>query len=139
MSQTEIVKKPFTCPHCQGKAEIEIEKQVPKVIISEKETVKEEHIHERPQTEQPKPNPHQEIANMLPKGVNFTKCTGEDCGKKIKNAKGLTTKFKTCTNCGANTVPKGKKYCPTCGKDEDSEEPFDESDVKLEEMDEDEE
>lgn len=93
--------------------------------------------HDHTHSHEPKPDEHKELADTLPKGVNFAYCTGPDCGKKITNSKGIVTKFKTCKNCGANTVPKSKSYCPTCGNKEDKEEPFDESEVSLEVEDED--
>lgn len=136
---TEIIHKNIECPGCKQKIDVELERNSPKVVIQESntETIKENNTHEHTH-EVPKPeDPHKLLAESMTKGVNFGKCTGEDCGKKIKNAKGIVTKFKTCTNCKANTVPKSKTYCPTCGMDEKEDEPFEDSDVELEEKEED--
>lgn len=86
----------------------------------------EPHTHEDPK------DPHEVLAENMPKGMNFGKCANGECGKKVKNKKGITKDFKECRNCGANTVPKDKNYCPYCGIDEDKEDPFDDSNVKLE-------
>ena len=136
MSEVDIIKKPIDCPHCKGKIDVEIEKPRAKVILKEENTevIKEKtvDVHDHSHSENPKPDEHQEIANKMPKGMNFAYCTGPDCGKKITNAKGITTKFKTCINCKANTVPKSKKYCPTCGMKEDEDNAFEDSEVELE-------
>lgn len=61
---------------------------------------------------------HEELAELIPKGINYAKCVGSDCGgMKIKNSI-QTTKYKTCPNgdCEANTVPKGTDFCPYCNK-----------------------
>ena len=72
--------------------------------------------------EKPKKMNHEQIAEMIPKGTNFSKCPGEDCDhKKLKNPK-QTTKFHTCPGCEANTVPKKSDFCPTCGKNLEDEE-----------------
>lgn len=83
-----------------------------------------QHVHEMP-----KEDPHETLSKNMPKGVNFGKCANGNCGIKVKNAKGITTKYKKCTNCGANTVPKSSDFCPTCGKDSDE---FDESEINIE-------
>lgn len=85
---------------------------------------KQTHSHD-----EPKEDPHKLLGEMLPKGVNFGKCANGNCGTKIKNAKGITTKFKTCPNCRFNGVPKSSSFCPTCGKDSEE---FDDSDIDLE-------
>ncbi len=120
-TELEITKKEIDCPHCKGKIDVEIERRKPKVVLKEENTTEirtenHEHIHEAPKTE----------AHPLPKGVNFGFC--KNCDKKIKNEKGLTTKFKKCTNCGTNSVPKSSEFCPTCGKDSDD---WDESDINI--------
>lgn len=81
---------------------------------------------------EPQKDPHDVLAENMPKGMNFGKCANGECGKKVKNKKGMTKDFKECKNCGANTVPTDKNYCPYCGIDEDKEDPFDESNVRLE-------
>lgn len=132
----EIVHKDVKCVNCGTVNDVEIRKKKPKIIIEEQQTneikqndTKHEHTHE------PKPDPHDELAQMLPKGVNYGKCANGNCGTKIKNAKGMTTKFKACPHCKANTVPKSNDYCPTCGKEPEE---WDESDIELEKEDEDE-
>lgn len=137
MSTIEVEKETeVDCPHCKQKFDLTVKQKKPKVEIQEQETVKElknnTEVHDHSHSEKPKPDEHQEIANSMPKGNNFAYCTGPDCGKKIVNAKGIVTKFKKCSTCGANTVPKSKKYCPTCGTKEKEDEPFDDSDVELE-------
>lgn len=82
------------------------------------------HVHDIP-----KEDPHEVLAKNMPKGVNFGKCANGNCGTKIKNAKGLTTKFKACPNCKANTVPKSSDFCPTCGQDSEE---WDDSDIEIE-------
>lgn len=130
----ETINKEIDCPHCKGKIDVSVERKKPKVIIQEQSTTIEQtkEVHDHSHNDIEKPDEHAEIANSMQKGNNFAYCTGPDCGKKIVNAKGIVTKFKKCLNCGANTVPKSKKYCPTCGTKEKEDEPFDESDVNLE-------
>ena len=87
-----------------------------------------EHKHES--------DPHEELAKIMPRSVNFAKCPNGDCTKGlIKNAKGITRKFKSCPNCKNNSVPKKGDYCPTCGlTDEDLEkhnEEWDDSDLDI--------
>lgn len=89
--------------------------------------------------EKPKKLTHEEIGEIMPKGLNFMSCPGGDCGhQKIKNPK-PTKKFKTCPNgnCGANTVPKDSEFCPTCGKNIDDDADLDDG-VELEDDKEDE-
>ena len=80
---------------------------------------------------------HEDLADLMPKGVNFGKCADGSCGDKIKNKK-FVTKFKTCPNCDSNSVPKSHKFCPTCGIDEDQQDEdfWQESEVELERDDE---
>ena len=132
-----IETKEVECPGCKQKIDVEVQRSKPKVVIQEQttETIKEIHDH----SHEPKPfqDPHKTIAENMPSGVNFTRCKDGNCGHTvIKNAKGLTTEFKTCTNCGDNTNSKKAKICKTCGKKPDEEDDWDESDVKIEIQDE---
>lgn len=62
---------------------------------------------------------HEELADMIPDGINAMACPGGDCGHmKLKNKK-QTSKWKSCPNCEANTVPKGHEFCPYCTKNLD--------------------
>ena len=126
----QIEKKEIDCPNCKSKIDVEIHKPKPKVVLTEenKTEIRQENkeIHTHNESKQ---DPHDTLAQMLPKGVNFGKCANGNCGTKIKNAKGLTTKFKACPNCRANTVPKNNDYCPTCGKEPEE---WDDSDIELE-------
>ena len=76
---------------------------------------------------------HDDLADLMPKGVNFGKCADGSCHDKIKNKK-FVSKFKTCPNCDSNSVPKGHNFCPTCGIDEKNDEDdfWQESEVELE-------
>jgi len=76
---------------------------------------------------------HDDLADLMPKGVNFGKCADGSCHDKIKNKK-FVSKFKTCPNCDSNSVPKGHNFCPTCGIDEktDDDDFWQESEVELE-------
>ena len=60
---------------------------------------------------------HGQIAGSMPSSINFGKCTGDNCGDKIKN-KNLNKDFKSCPGCGDNSNPSKAKFCKTCGKDE---------------------
>lgn len=71
-------------------------------------------------------DPHEAVRRNMPKGINYTQCKG--CDTKIKNPR-FNTKHKTCTNCGANTVPKDSPICTTCGKEPEE---WEESEVNLE-------
>jgi hypothetical protein len=78
-------------------------------------------------------DPHEELAKIMPRSVNFSKCPNGDCSKGlIKNAKGITTKFKKCPNCQNNAVPKAGDYCPTCGV---TQEDLDKSDAEWDDSD----
>lgn len=95
-----------------------------------------------PGTPQPKSYTNEELTNLLPPGVNFAVCKGDNCGnEKIQN-KTLTTKFKSCPKCGCNNVPKNSSMCPCCGTDEPEDEDdkldfWEESDIQLKEDDDD--
>lgn len=75
-------------------------------------------------------DPHETVQKHMPKGINFTQCKA--CEKKLKNPR-YTKEFKTCPTCGANSVPRSSEICTTCGK---KHEEWDESDINLEESDE---
>lgn len=78
---------------------------------------------------------HEEIAELIPKGINSIKCPGGDCGHKlIKNPK-QTKKYKECPHCTANTLPKGSDSCPYCSKEIDEDEELDDG-IELEDEDE---
>jgi len=81
------------------------------------------HIHEK--------DPHSVLERGLPRGQNFAKCEGNDCGHRKLTNPTKTTSFKTCKNCDANTVPKTNDYCSTCGFESDVEDDWDDSDVDL--------
>lgn len=94
-----------------------------------------------PQTPQEKVFTPEELAGLMPTGVNFAVCKGNNCAdSKIQN-KNLTTKFKQCPKCGCNNVPKSSSLCPCCGTDEpededDKAEYWDASDIELKDDDE---
>ena len=130
------------CPNCKNHIklptllEFEMPKDnVPKALnvqVNQKppqiQTNVESHTHSTPEK-----NPHDSIAENMPSGVNFTRCKDGSCGHTIiKNKKGLTTEFKTCPNCGDNTNAKKSKICKTCGKTPETVEDWQESDVKIE-------
>ena len=75
---------------------------------------------------------HDELSELMPKGVNFSKCADGSCHDKITNSK-FTSKFKTCPECGSNTVPLSSDFCPTCGIDSQDNDFWDESEIELEE------
>ena len=137
-----VVKMPCEDGSCKHQHEMLVDtedlgvkmdnRQIPQATVTkipEIQQTPQEHTHN-----EPKQDPHDTLAQMLPKGVNFGKCANGECGKKIKNAKGVTTKFKACPNCRANTVPKNNDYCPTCGKEPEE---WDDSDIELESEEED--
>lgn len=87
-----------------------------------------------PQIEKPKKLTHEEMAEMIPNGINVMKCPGGDCGhQKIKNPK-KTKKYKACPHCSANTLPKGSDTCPYCTKSIDEDEELDDG-IELEDND----
>jgi len=77
---------------------------------------------EPPKEDKPKKLSHDEIAGMIPKGINYSRCPGEDCDHKILKNPKQTSKFKTCPGCEANTVPNKSDFCPTCKKNLEDEE-----------------
>ena len=141
---TEVVPetKEVDCPHCKGKIDVEIQRSKPKVIIQEQQTevIKENktEVHDHTHNQVPANDPHMELAKNLPKGWNFATCKDGNCGKIVRNPNGIETKFKTCPNCKDNTNRKGAKICKTCGKKPDEVEDWEESDVKIEDVEEDE-
>jgi len=84
----------------------------PKIEIPDTAIPEHSHSHE----EKPKLSlTHDQMSELMPSSVNFAKCKDGSCGLGlIKNSK-LTKKFKSCANCGANTVPEKNDFCPTCG------------------------
>ena len=74
------------------------------------------HEHNHDQEAKPKlALSHTDMAELMPRGMNFAKCKDGNCGLGlIKNSR-VTKKFKGCANCGANTVPEKNDFCPTCG------------------------
>ena len=78
---------------------------------------------------------HNELSDLMPKGLNFGRCADGSCHEKIKNSN-FTENFKSCPGCSSNTVPKTSDFCPTCGKNEpeDKEEKegyWEESEISL--------
>jgi len=63
---------------------------------------------------------HEELSDIMPKGLNYGRCADGSCHEKIKNSN-FTENFKTCPGCSSNTVPKSSDFCPTCGKNEPAE------------------
>jgi len=63
---------------------------------------------------------HEELADIMPKGLNYGRCADGSCHEKIKNSN-FTENFKTCPGCSSNSVPKSSDFCPTCGKNEPTE------------------
>ena len=82
-----------------------------------------------PPTEPPKQEgfTKDQMANLLPPGVNFATCSGPNCGDEVIKSKKITTKYLECPSCGCNMVAKGSNICPCCGKSgpEDEEERVD--------------
>lgn len=66
----------------------------------------------------PKKITHEDIKEIIPKGINIMECPGGNCGNELLKNPIQTKKYKTCPNgdCEANTVPKGAKACPYCTK-----------------------
>ena len=82
---------------------------------------------------------HTELAELMPKGVNFAKCADGSCGNSVIQNSKITRKFKECENCGANTVPNSSDLCPTCGikepqDEEDKENFWNESNIDSEKI-----
>lgn len=128
-----IAKLPCDKPDCTHPHEMEIDYTEPKIpkadVTITASTPAQQTVlvqEQKPQNPETQKDHHQMLAESMPKGVNFGRCTGENCNKKIKNAKGLTTKFKTCSNCDRNAVAANKKDCPFCGSKFD---PEDEPDI----------
>ena len=131
-------------PNCDHAHDIEVDLPEPKVIqgtistpqiLTPATTVAPAPIVEE---EKPRKLKHEELEEIMPKGVNFTRCIGSDCGhQKLENPKPIT-KFKACPNCKNNSVPKSSDLCPTCGLDEQNKkfEEWDESDIEIEDKDE---
>jgi len=80
----------------------------------------------------PKKLNHEEIAEMIPKGVNFMSCPGGDCHHQTLTNRDFTKEFKTCKNCQSNTNAKENRFCTTCGKENESDD-WDESEVEIKE------
>jgi len=59
---------------------------------------------------------HDEMIDLIPKGINAISCPGGNCGHTTLKNKNKTKKWKECPNgnCGANTVPKDSEFCPYC-------------------------
>ena len=95
----------------------------------------------KPEPEQPKKLTHDEIGDIIPKGNNYFKCMGSDCGHKKLKHKEQVKKFKSCPNCRNNSIPKSNDYCPTCGIDENDKkfEEWEESDIEIQQETEDDE
>jgi len=85
-----------------------------------------------PPKQQDKGFTHDELSDIMPKGVNFGRCADGSCHEKIKN-KNYTENFKACPGCNSNAVPKDVDYCPTCGKTEpdDDDEYWNDSEIEL--------
>lgn len=135
------------CPECKKHIKLPtiVEFEMPKENISKAQNVTiteklpqiqtiqhENHSHAAPAND-----PHIELAKSLPKGWNFATCKDGNCGTIVRNPNGLETSFKTCPNCGDNTNRKAAKICKTCGKKPDSKDEWNESEVKIETEDED--
>ena len=118
------------CPHCKGDITLKpkgtktVEIELPGNVSSTGQ-----------QTQQIPGNPgekklnHAEMAELLPKGVNYSPCPGNDCGhQKLKNPN-QTKEFKVCESCNHNGVPKDQEICPGCGKEVSKD--ADESDINL--------
>jgi len=75
-----------------------------------------------PPTNTPKTYTNDELSGLMPPGVNFAVCKGDNCADtKIKN-KTLVTKYKSCPKCGCNMVPSNGSICPCCGVNEPQDE-----------------
>jgi len=124
---------------CEQDLEVEVDLPEPKQVsitempqakVSIPEIPKFENNFSEHQHKHESKDPHDELAKLMPKSVNYSKCPNGNCGEKlITNAKGITTKFKKCVNCNNNAVPKSSDYCPTCGISEPEE--WDESELEI--------
>ena len=65
-------------------------------------------------------DPHREISQGLPTGINFARCKNGECGTVVKNANSFTSKYKTCPECKYNGIPENTVHkdalCPSCGR-----------------------
>jgi len=78
---------------------------------------------------------HEELSDLMPKGLNYGRCADGSCHEKIKNSNFIEN-FKTCPGCSSNTVPKTSNFCPTCGKNEpedqeDKEDYWNDSEIEI--------
>ena len=78
---------------------------------------------------------HEELSDLMPKGLNYGRCADGSCHEKIKNSNFIEN-FKTCPGCSSNTVPNTSNFCPTCGKNEpedleDKEDYWNESEIEI--------
>lgn len=90
---------------------------------------KEEHKHDHK-------DPHEELGESMPLGMNFGTCENGNCGNPIiKNPKGITKKFKSCPNCSDNTIRKDAKICKTCGHKKELDEDWNDEGVTIEDED----
>jgi len=85
---------------------------------------------------------NEELTNLMPPGVNYAMCEGDNCSDSKLQNKNLVTKFKSCPKCGCNNVPKNSSMCPCCGVDEpkdedDKEDYWESSEIELKQDDED--
>ncbi len=130
-SKSEYIKR-LIANDLNGKVPLSSEiipKVKSKIIIRKPVTLDAHQEAEQPKPEPPKEDPHITLGKRLPRGVNFAECRG--CHTVIQNPH-VTTRFKACPQCSANTVPRDNTICPTCGKHSESDE-WDDSDVELEE------
>jgi len=74
---------------------------------------------------------HEQIAEMIPKGVNFMSCPGNDCHHQTLTNHDFTKEYKTCPNCRSNTNHIESKFCSTCGKEPEKDD-WQDSDVEIE-------
>lgn len=80
-----------------------------------------EHPHDAPKIT------HEDIKQIIPKGINKMKCPGGNCGNEALTNPIQTKKYKTCPNgdCGANTLTKDSDFCPYCTKSIDEDDDLD--------------
>lgn len=93
----------------------------------------------QPQATQPeeKTFSNDELAELMPSGVNYAVCKGNNCADSVIKNKKFVTKFKQCPKCGCNNVPNNGSMCPCCGKsepedDEEKEDYWQDSDIEIE-------